>query len=114
MSLFKEESLADKRSRLLDTLTTIVAYYDSCRGVGHSSVVAKGANSHANTIIIAHKPNYLARLAPEADIVSSSHIRHGLSGKTHPLLIDNAVLRDLLADCVDVIVASTCHTERNE
>ena len=89
----------------------IAEYYDSTRGVGHTSVIFNGA-SRNRCIVLMHTERAaqsaisLNRGQPNAFIVSMGRLENGgLRGNRLPMILDNATTHVVLSGLVSEIDA---------
>lgn len=89
-----------------EKLVLLKAYYDTRRGVGHTTVMMKGVVGSQHAIVLAHTARYAEDLrniyGRETQIVTWDALDR-LLGRRDALVIDNAAMITILGDALEVM-----------
>lgn len=83
-------------------LHEIIGYLDNTRQVGHTTAVLEGANN-GKCIVLTHNQKFANHINSHTAATALSYKSKGLRGRRKPIVFDNAAIRDLLGDSLNLI-----------
>ncbi len=87
-------------------LEWIISYYNSTRQAGYTRAMMEGAKNIKKVAIMGHTMEWATELSKEAQgikPVSWHNFYDQLRGYTHPLLMDNSALYEIITECLVLI-----------
>lgn len=95
-------------------LLEIIGYLDLTRQVGHTTAVLEGANN-GKCIVLTHNQKFADHINKNTPATALSYKSKSLRGRRTPIVFDNAAIRDLLGDSLNLIEQlKESINERNE